>query len=302
MGTLYAVSEWDRHFENNRTRDLKRMEWVPMPTKQDGDGYTELLDHKNGAAHFGAWCAIVELAAKSKPRGALVRDGGIPHDVASLSRVTRISRVVFEEAIPRLLQIRWLTAQVVGETDTCDDPAVAPQEGAAIPQEGAASRARAQAPATGQDRTGHGTEGNGKTHKAPQQAAVAEVVAHYQQKFPRRVVGAIGRKLITDRLREGFTAEQLCEAIDGCLVDPFHQGENPRGKKYDQVRHVFKDESKVNDFIDTARDGPAPVQSEGTMRTERARQEVVKQVGRFFGEGNDDGDEHEHEAEGDGSG
>jgi hypothetical protein len=34
----------------------------------DGDGYTELVDHDDGAAHLGAWCAIVQIASKCDPR------------------------------------------------------------------------------------------------------------------------------------------------------------------------------------------------------------------------------------------
>jgi hypothetical protein len=60
---ILRIRDWSEHFENNRTKELVRMAWVPVPNKQDGDGYTELLDHVNGAAHLGAWIAIVELAS-----------------------------------------------------------------------------------------------------------------------------------------------------------------------------------------------------------------------------------------------
>lgn len=60
------IVDWGKHYENHRTRELKRMEWVPLPNRQDGDGYTTLLDHPNGAAHFGAWCALVQVAARCK--------------------------------------------------------------------------------------------------------------------------------------------------------------------------------------------------------------------------------------------
>lgn len=104
----YRIKEWQRHFENNRSRELKSLDWVPVKNKMDGDGYTELLDHPNGAAHFGAWMAIVQVASKCDERGTLMREGARPHDSASLSRLTRIPRAVFDEVLPRLVSIGWL--------------------------------------------------------------------------------------------------------------------------------------------------------------------------------------------------
>lgn len=108
MAILYSIKGWDDNFENHETRKLKNLLWIPVPVKQDGDGYTELLEHENGAAHLGAWIAIVELAAKCKPRGQLIRRDNRPHTSRSIGRITRISPDVLGEAIPRLVQIGWL--------------------------------------------------------------------------------------------------------------------------------------------------------------------------------------------------
>jgi len=117
---ILRIKNWDKHFENNRTRELKKLSWVPFPNKLDGDGYTELLEHKNGAAYFGCWCVICEVASKCDPRGTLLRDGGKPHNSASLSRITRFSQNVLEEAIKILLSIKWLESydNPAGECDT----------------------------------------------------------------------------------------------------------------------------------------------------------------------------------------
>lgn len=112
---ILRIKNWDKHFENNRTRELKKLSWVPFPNSHDGDGYTELLDHPTGAAHFGCWCAICEVASKCDPRGTLMRDGGKTHDCASLSRMTRIPQEVLKEAIERLITIGWI--------ETYDNPA-----------------------------------------------------------------------------------------------------------------------------------------------------------------------------------
>ncbi len=104
------IKDWDRHFENAASRKLKRLDWVAIPIKTDGEGYTALVDHPDGAAHLGAWYAIVEVAAKQTPRGVL--PVGIPQDIGgicqSLSRMSRLSPNVFREVLPRLLEIGWI--------------------------------------------------------------------------------------------------------------------------------------------------------------------------------------------------
>lgn len=126
----YRIANWADHFENNRTKDMKVMQWVPIPNKHDGDGYTELLDHPNGAAHFGAWVACVQVASKSHPRGTLLRTPQKAHDFRSLERITRVPADVWAEALPRLESIGWLESFIVeGQEDTeiPQEPAVCPQ-------------------------------------------------------------------------------------------------------------------------------------------------------------------------------
>lgn len=126
---LYLITDWDKHFECNRTRDLKNMQWIPLQNKHDGDGYTELLDHENGPLHFAAWVTLAQLASRCKPRGTLVRDRGRPYTFEAIARVTRIPAWVFEEAIPRLLDMGWVS--IGGESEQeCDNPAPIPHPAA----------------------------------------------------------------------------------------------------------------------------------------------------------------------------
>jgi len=74
----------------------------------DGSGYGELLSHQNGAAHLGAWHAILSIASKCAPRGSLIRGNGKPHDAESLSHASRIPVGTFNEAIPRLVKVEWI--------------------------------------------------------------------------------------------------------------------------------------------------------------------------------------------------
>jgi hypothetical protein len=148
------VADWGRLYENNRTRELKRMDWVPIPNRMDGDGYTELVDHPAGAAHLGAWLAILQIASRCDPRGTLLRDASKPHTPQSLARISRLPAAVFEEAVSRLLDIGWLELEAPNlcATNTMHDGAEIPQATAVIPQADAS-------PLRGSD---YGMEGNGR--------------------------------------------------------------------------------------------------------------------------------------------
>jgi hypothetical protein len=47
-----------------------------------------------------------------------------------------------------------------------------------------------------------------------------------------------------------YTEEECEQAIIGCSHSPFHNGQNPRGKKYVDLELIFRDSSHVEDFIE----------------------------------------------------
>ena len=131
---VLKIKDWKDHFENASSRKLVRLYWVPVPNKTDGEGYTALVDHPAGAAHLGAWYAILEAASRQMPRerrGEL--PGGIPHDLGgicrSLSRISRLPPAIFSEVIPRLLEIGWLE-KVAESADALGESANVPAESA----------------------------------------------------------------------------------------------------------------------------------------------------------------------------
>lgn len=130
MPSAYRIKDWDVHFEKNRTRELKAAKWFPVPNKYDGDGYTQLMEHANGDAIYGAWMTMLGVASRCNPRGSLVRNDGRPFDAKSLSRITRIPPKTYNAAFPVLVSIDWL--------ETYELPAATSQEGAGLSQEGAA--------------------------------------------------------------------------------------------------------------------------------------------------------------------
>lgn len=103
------IKDWDINFEKNRTRAIVgQLKWLALKINHDSDGYTELVDHQSGAAHFGCWIALLQVAARCQPRGTLMRKCGNSHDLDSLARITRLPGNLFQEAVPRLIKIGWI--------------------------------------------------------------------------------------------------------------------------------------------------------------------------------------------------
>lgn len=72
------------------------------------------------------------------------------------------------------------------------------------------------------------------------------------RKLPKTPPSAKELQTIVDRLIEGFTATQLCMAIDGNLSSKFHQGGNDNNTIYDQISFVLVSGARVNQFITAA--------------------------------------------------
>lgn len=266
----YRIRDWSQHFENNRTRELKELRFVILPNKHDGDGYTELLDHPNGAAHYGAWCALVQVASKCDPRGTLLRDGDRPHDSASLARLTRIPAGVFDEVIPRLTTIGWL------ESDEAKTPEQAQsiQTDSEIPQETAGSRpSRSRTPMPKSAPELNRTEEKRIEEKKEDtsRAALARGVFAFWRTHldhPNAIFDGKRGAAIIGRLKEGYTADQLKEAIRGCKLSDFHMGREP-GKPaiHDGIKLICQDAEHVDKFIAIAQSGG----SNGTNGTGQPR-------------------------------
>lgn len=116
---IYRITRWDELYEINRTRELRKMAWVPLPNRQDGDGYTELVASENGPALYGAWVAILLVASKCDPRGTLLRDARNmvrrPHDAESLARISRMPADLMTTALGALAEIGWIEAVPAAE-------------------------------------------------------------------------------------------------------------------------------------------------------------------------------------------
>ncbi len=132
---LYYIRDWDQIYENNRSRELSKIGWFAMPNKQDGDGYTAMMERKDGAAILGAFVACAQIASRCEPRGTLIRDGGRPHDATTLGRMSRIHPQTIQNMLDFCCQedVNWFAVKdfqvessptCEDSTATCENPAV----------------------------------------------------------------------------------------------------------------------------------------------------------------------------------
>jgi hypothetical protein len=192
---LLSVKDWAKLYECNRTRSLKRMHWLSLPTDQATDGYTELIAHERGLSHFGAFVAILQLAARCEPRGTLVRANGQAHTPESIARIVRTDQILIAEAIERLLAIGWL------EIDVTQDGAGIPQAGANLPQASAESE---QVGADQSAPTRHGNAGKSPNRQTLQTNKQTHTAAlQFVEAYPRKTGTQIGIQTYLSLIDDG---------------------------------------------------------------------------------------------------
>lgn len=173
----------------------------------------ELVDHPDGAAHLGAWYAIVEAASKQKVRGNLP---GISQDVGGICRaigkISQLPASVFLDVVPRLLKIGWLEEYQEENQHVTESPTL-PGENPTLPGENPRHR-------EGNGREGKGTTTNGTPQPWPSQTewplTTAELVRHdpaTDQVFVLRLVQKTFQDLISAGDMEPFDDEDMATAI-----------------------------------------------------------------------------------------
>lgn len=128
----YRIRDWDKHYENNRTRDMKTMSWVPVPNKHDGEGFATIMHEPDGVQILGAWLLILQVASKSHPRGTLLRDSRTPHTALSIAIKTRVhDKNIIQRALDFLSspQVAWIEHYADNPAPSCGNPAPSCAEG-----------------------------------------------------------------------------------------------------------------------------------------------------------------------------
>ena len=164
MPIIYRIKDWEQHYETSETRKLKRLDWVKLSTKLNGDCALTLIEgHKDGPTHWAAWVAIIQVAAISKQRGVLIQDNGEPHTAETLSRKTHLPKEWFEGALSRLASsaVGWVITE--SHENLPVSPGNLPPSPEKIPPSPDVSGSVGKKP--GADKNGNG-DGDGETHRA----------------------------------------------------------------------------------------------------------------------------------------
>ena len=115
-------------------------------------------------------------------------------------------------------------------------------------------------------------------NRSERTAAVELVLNHYREHHTRANPGEPDRKRILARLAEGFSADDLIEAIDGNHRDPYCCGENPGGKKYHTLELIFRDSAHTQKYIE--------VPAAGAARFNEKERRGIEAGQRFIEKGN----------------
>ena len=105
---LYRIKNWNDVYENNRSRTVKDLSWVPIPNRHDGEAYSRLMVQNDASIIFTVWILLLQVASRCHPRGSLLTSSCQPHNPESLAIKTRGKQEWFEKSIPFLVQIGWL--------------------------------------------------------------------------------------------------------------------------------------------------------------------------------------------------
>lgn len=87
----------------------------------------------------------------------------------------------------------------------------------------------------------------------------AEVVFNHWKtvlNHPRAILDKKRKKVIEDRLRDGFTVEDLLQVPLGVKNSPWHMGDNPRNIVYDSITLIYRDADQVEKFMASSKKKP----------------------------------------------
>lgn len=88
-----------------------------------------------------------------------------------------------------------------------------------------------------------------------------------EHNHPRAILDRRREAKVRQRLREGFTVEQLCRAVINAKKDEFLMGENKEGKRYDDLESLLRSASKVERLLEIKRNGHRPGNDNPPART-----------------------------------
>jgi hypothetical protein len=94
----YRIRKWQDTFETADSRRFKTLSWVSLPVGFTSNGYHELITQFGDRAPeiYGAWCALLSVAAQSPVRGLLASSKG-PYSLRRIACETRMPERTFKD-------------------------------------------------------------------------------------------------------------------------------------------------------------------------------------------------------------
>lgn len=109
---LYKIRDWGNLYENSRSRVVDDLTWVKFTNRHDGENFSMIMAHPEGAKIFSAFVLMVQIASRCNPRGTLIRSTQVPHDGTSMAVKCRAPKEWFEIALPYLeTQTDWIEVE-----------------------------------------------------------------------------------------------------------------------------------------------------------------------------------------------
>jgi hypothetical protein len=149
---------------------------------------------------------------------------------------------------------------------------------------------------SGPEAPGGKTTGSARSNSGVEAAARVKQVFEYWKARTEHTDAKLTRERemkIRGRLDEGYTVEDLKEAIDGCRGSPFHQGDNERGHRYDDITLICRSGSKLEQFIEMAREAGDERKQSGKRTNVKKIMEGLELVRSRIAPGGDTGDDNQ---------
>ena len=121
-------------------------------------------------------------------------------------------------------------------------------------------------------------------------AGLTSTVFEYWQKVMNHPLAKLSdkrRHRIAQAHRNGFTAEQMMMAVDGCAHTPHNMGQNQAGQRYDDLELILRDVEHIERFIANAPSYEKPERPEVRRRQAQAEAAHERRMQSYM-EGNDD--------------
>jgi hypothetical protein len=109
-GHVIVIRDFHTNFIVSQAARIRgTLPWIAIPTKHDGKSFRRIMQHDHGAAIYGAWCLMIQIAAKCPAWGVVADDDG-PLTFEDLELKTGCPSKVFREATEVLSSkgIAWI--------------------------------------------------------------------------------------------------------------------------------------------------------------------------------------------------